>query len=444
MFVEGGTDPEGPVEPAAGGSAAARAGADELDSLAWQIAELGAEINAATCRWLGLIADFDARGGPEAQGFHSCTAWLAWRCGLTPRSAREQVRVARALQGLPAIRGAFERGGLSYSKVRALTRVAELEFEEELLGVAEHATAAQLERLLRAYGRAISPSEEEAIQDRRHLRTEWQEDGSLRVRGVLPPEEGGLLLKALELAQGEIREEARGGSADEPPPTPADALMAVAEGSVARGVAAASGGDRQQVVVHVDLDALTGRVASHPECPAPGPASIDGVAPLSPATAKRLACDASIVSLVERDGEPLSVGRKTRSIPPALARALHARDRGCRFPGCERTRFVDAHHIEHWANGGETRLDNLVQLCRHHHRLVHEGGYSVERDGRELAFRTPGGRAIDDAPGAPPASGRGLGLLGAPPRVVPEPGYEPLDLEHATVVLAAGRARMGR
>jgi HNH endonuclease len=100
----------------------------------------------------------------------------------------------------------------------------------------------------------------------------------------------------------------------------------------------------------------------------------------SPETARRLACDCSYVALFERGGRPLSFGRRTRSIPPAIRRALAARDGRCRFRGCERKRFVDAHHIHHWARGGETALDNLVLLCRHHHRLVHEGGFSVSLD----------------------------------------------------------------
>ena len=123
--------------------------------------------------------------------------------------------------------------------------------------------------------------------------------------------------------------------------------------------------------------------------------------PLAPETARRLACDASIVALTERDGRTLDVGRKTRSIPPALRRALAARDRGCRFPGCDRAR-VDAHHIHHWARGGDTRLDNLVHLCRHHHGLVHEGGFAVERrPGGEILFRRPDGRRIAPCPAAP-------------------------------------------
>ena len=96
--------------------------------------------------------------------------------------------------------------------------------------------------------------------------------------------------------------------------------------------------------------------------------------------ARRLSCDASVVAVVENDnGEPLSVGRKTRIIPPALRRALNTRDEGCRFPGCTYHRYVDAHHVRHWADGGETKLSNLITLCRAHHRMVHKGEIKIEK-----------------------------------------------------------------
>ena len=119
-------------------------------------------------------------------------------------------------------------------------------------------------------------------------------------------------------------------------------------------------------------------------------------------TARRLSCDASVVALIENDdGEPLNVGRKTRTISAPLRRALNARDKGCRFPGCANTRYIDAHHVEHWANGGETKPSNLVSLCRFHHHAVHEGGIRIEiLDDGALRFVKPNGNAIDSvAPG---------------------------------------------
>jgi hypothetical protein len=174
----------------------------------------------------------------------------------------------------------------------------------------------------------------------------------------------------------------------------ADALLALADASLELS-GRRTGGDRFQVVLHVEADALAGDIGAR--------ADLQDGTPLAVETVRRLCCDAALVPMVERDGELLSVGRKTRSIPPALRRALRARDGGCRFPGCWQRRWVDAHHIEHWAHGGETKLTNLVELCRHHHRLLHEGGFTIAH-GRddELVFRRPDGRRLHHAP-RPPA-----------------------------------------
>jgi hypothetical protein len=154
-------------------------------------------------------------------------------------------------------------------------------------------------------------------------------------------------------------------------PSNSEALVALAELALTQPDGDRSGGERYQVVVHVDAETLA--ADAHGRC------SLGDGQPLAAETARRLACDASVVELREReDGSVLSLGRKRRTVSPALRRALAARDRGCRFPGCDRTRFVDAHHVEHWARGGETSLENLVLLCRRHHRLVHERGYTLE------------------------------------------------------------------
>ncbi|MFN8151218.1 MAG: DUF222 domain-containing protein [Solirubrobacterales bacterium] len=293
------------------------------------ICELAAHINAATARWLALIAEYDRRGAHEASGFVSCASWLAWRCSITPRAAREQLRVARALDELPRIASEFRRGALSYSKVRALTRAATPEMEEELLTLAAEATAAQLERILSGYRRALDPDASGPSAFKRHVATRWEEDGTLSIRANLPAEEGALLLKALDIARESVwrarRSEAaeRGGEAKgvdgasaggqrTEAPDKADALVAMAESAVSRGLGAATGGERNQVVVHVELDAL--------RSPDAAPATIEGGPTLPAETVRRLGCDASIVALIERDGEPLSVGRRTRSVPPSIAR----------------------------------------------------------------------------------------------------------------------------
>ena len=129
----------------------------------------------------------------------------------------------------------------------------------------------------------------------------------------------------------------------------------------------------------------------------------DGALHVSAETSRRIACDASIVRMTHAaDGTVLDVGRKTRSIPPAIRRALEARDQRCRFPGCA-SRWCDAHHVVHWADGGPTSLDNLLLLCRRHHRAIHEGGFAVwpDADGG-FTFVRPDGTPIQEAPPLPP------------------------------------------
>jgi hypothetical protein len=355
---------------------------EELEA---ELATLASHLYAGTCRWLELVAELDRRGGWSDSGCGSCAEWLAWRCALLPRTAREHVRVARRLPELPRLHAAFARGELSYAKVRALTRVADADSEEELLDLARVMTAAQLERAVRAY-RRVTTAEANDLHADAHVSTFWHDDGSLVVQGRLAPEDGALFLRALESARDSLwrqgREQERGSAEPRPRPTSAEALVALADAALT-STGGRSGGERYQVVVHVDADAL----ATDGEA---GCALDDGPA-LAAETARRLACDASVVGISERNGRTQRVGRKTRTIPPAVRRVLSARDRGCRFPGCEHHRFVDAHHVRHWARGGATDLDNLVLLCRRHHRLVHEGGYSIDD---RIRFYDPWGRRI--------------------------------------------------
>jgi hypothetical protein len=169
----------------------------------------------------------------------------------------------------------------------------------------------------------------------------------------------------------------------------ADALGRIAESLLQHGSEGLSGGERHQIVVHVDAETLQHGVA--------GRCELDEGPSMAAETARRLACDASTVTVLENThGEPLNIGRKSRTIPPAIRRALTARDRGCRFPGCCNTRFVDAHHVQHWALGGETKLSNLALLCRFHHRQVHESRVAMEvLDDGALRFRKPDGEVLE-------------------------------------------------
>lgn len=396
-----------------------RRNAEALERLGAEITELASHIHAATCRWLGLVAEFDRGQGWASWGCRSCAHWISWRCSIDPRAAREHVRVAHRLEELPLIRAAFAEGRLSYSKVRALSRVENVEREADLLELARHATAAQLDRLVRTY-RGVVVAERGAAGGRPGRYVTWShaDDGSLLLRARLPAEEGAVVLAALEAAvegmaadalparaeaDGPAEPAAVSGGSAEPPLSiaerRADALTLMADTLLAHGPRA-RGGDRYQVVVHVDAAML--RDGSQI-----GRCELSDGTLLATDTARRLACDAAIVPLLERVGRPLSVGRKTRTVPPALNRALASRDRGCRFPGCT-NRHVDAHHVHHWAHGGTTNLDNLVQLCRHHHRLLHEGGYTVETSGPGFVFRRPDGRRIRAVPRPPRGCARSL------------------------------------
>jgi hypothetical protein len=264
-----------------------------------EIGELASHIAAATARWLLLIAEFERRRGHWEVGFSDCAGWLSWRCSLSPRAAREHLRVARALSGMPKVAAAFLRGELTYSKVRVLSRIARPHNEEALLTYARHATAAQLERISRAYRRALSVEDERKAYYERRLSYEWEEDGSLRLSGRLSPEEGALFVRALEAAREDASCTAsdENGSAEPPPLEPtrasnADALVAMAEASLASAGTTRSGGDRYQLLVHLE----------------DGRAQLEGAPALAAETARRLACDAAIVPITERDGEPLSVG----------------------------------------------------------------------------------------------------------------------------------------
>ena len=391
----------------------------EAERLGREITALCGHLYAATYRLLALIREFDERllGAAGARLLRPL-AELQVR-HRHPRGPREGAGGPGA-EGFAGHRRGPARGEISYSKVRAMTRIADAKNEDYLLTIARHGTAYHVERLVSLYRRCRRTQEAQAAKvrhARRALEYYHDEDDCLVIKARLPAEVGEVVVKALEyaMAQDDSLDRAAGetepGAADRQEDTEtvrtlpnfaarrADALAAIAEHYLHRPPAegsVSSGADRYQVVLHVSAEALTDVPAGTP------PPEVDCShlerGPRVPAeTSRRLACDAAIVPLLETsDGEPLAIGRKSRRISPAIRRALAARDRGCRFPGCINRYRLDGHHIRHWADGGETRLDNLVQLCRHHHRLVHEGGFGCEReqDGRVL-FRDPHGRRLE-------------------------------------------------
>ena len=484
---------------------------------------LSAQINAANHRLLRMIAEFDRCGAWREPGtMRSCAHWLAAHCGMTLGAAREKVRVARQLLALPEVDKAFAEGELSYSKVRAITRVAMPDNEGFMVHLAEHNSAGHLEKLVSRfqpvpepglegllecvpdgavvagtpvpdYSAPTGPDNAEGQQNcaegeaavapvldpeaARELARElyWfqDSDGMWIIHAKLPPEQGQLVMKALQAVARPLEEERQedwkarqkarmqavarkilqrsharaaasshgsasdagdaGDAATGPKPESdlvaarteanstsskastahalpdhlayaqaeekisaetfsqhlsqvrADALVAMVEHFLAsgpdyRGLQALKGSERCQVVLHVDVNTL--REQRSGACCTHGRAHFEDKPWLSPATARRLSCDASLVSVLEDDaGRVLNVGRKSRIVPAPIRRALRERDGVCQYPGCHESEYVDAHHIQHWAEGGETRLDNLVTLCRFHHRQLHRGCFDIRLNG---------------------------------------------------------------
>jgi HNH endonuclease len=479
-----------------------------LERLESQICELAGHLAAATCRFLVLLGDFDARQGWADWEMTSCAQWLSWKCQLSSGTAREHVRVARALRDLPVIRAEFAAAHLSYAKVRALTRIATPATEAGLAEIAAPMTANQLERFARAH-RQVSHADDDKARLGRRLAWRFEDDGTLSGTFRLPPAEGAVFLQSLRAAAGYLDPRPRKDDQDPghdhdgapesgedlagvPAGTPdaiaphasagtpaardpgtestaepaaagagpgevissnlADALVVIAESFLAAKITAANDPEIYQVVVHVGTGALpadtgpgteTGVPAETPATPGtPGhpadPARChlqDGPA-ISVSTAQMIGCTAALTWLLhDRDGTILNAGRKHRYPTTPQRRAARDRDHGrCRFPGCE-ARKTDLHHIQHWANGGPTNLDNLLSLCPYHHKLVHDRGYLIAaRPGGVFAFYQPDGTPLPDCPPLPHPDG----TIGdwhdaeiTPDTIIPLWYGERLDLDYA-------------
>lgn len=353
---------------------------------------LAAQIAAATCRFLLVIAELDKREAWGSWwGARSMAHWLSWRCSLSQAAAYEHVRVARALRELPLTVAAFERGELSYSKVRALTRVATPEGEADLVELARTATAAQLEKIIRAA--VVAMTDPEKREELRELHTTSDVDGMGELRSRMRIEELAIVDTAIAAALPE-----RGDSPAEESPVAArrvDALVRICESYLLRGDGGRNPPARNNAVVHVEID-RSGVVRAETEA---------GV-PVHRTTAERLLCDATVQGMLGDMGHPIGVGRTTQAISRTLRRALHKRSGGgCEWKGCTEHRYIEGHHVWHWANGGPTELWNLVSLCWRHHHLVHERGWRLVHDGRGgvRCFRPDGTELLDPVPTwAPP------------------------------------------
>jgi len=353
-----------------------------IEDLDRDILTLCTHINAATYELLVLIREFAERVGWLQWGLKNCAEWLAWRCDFSMTTSLEKVRVAHALKALPGISGAFASGELSYSKVRALTRVASSSNEEELLVFALRATAAHVAERCQELRCGSKDSIDIAARAYANRSLRVRRDAhrnTMTITVELPLDTGELVERALDKARDDevlARELADTSWSTRQ----ADAFVNMV-GEYLSGSEGHSN-DNYLVTVHVDQSALAGG---------------EGRSALPIESLKRLCCDGHAVVITEDEkGEPLSIGRKSRIVPLAMQRALRARDGNCcTFPGCHHRRFLHNHHVKHWSNNGETNLDNLMLLCTRHHTLVHEGGFRIEKDFQDRwSFLRPDGIAV--------------------------------------------------
>jgi hypothetical protein len=405
-----------------------------LDVLEAEICRWSANLTAAEARWLGLLAEFDRRGGWQGTGCLSCAAWLAWQTSLDLRTAHEKVRVARALEAFPPLAEHMATGALTYAKVRALTRIATPENVQDLITFALAATSNQVERFVTAFRR--HEPDHDAAEARAHAeRGLWvRNEGPLcTIRLEVPADFGAVIVGCIDmfLHDTDMTDGLRARRSD--------ALLAMASFAVAHYGEEAevdhaylatvhltpnvmddageprAGAAGTEGLVDVPVDAQH-RGAPHAAgvcCGAPGDGlGADPVA-VPRKSARRMLCDAVVEGLIHRDGRDAVVGQGRRTVSRRLKRALRLRDNGCRFPGCEHMAWLDAHHIVHWLDLGRTVPGNLLCLCRRHHRLMHEGGWTITGDpNSDVWFHSPDGAVLAAQPlrvegAAEPVEGHG-------------------------------------
>jgi hypothetical protein len=368
---------------------------EQLEAIIFQGA---ANLTAAEHDWLLAVAEFDRREGWKLWECYSCAAWLSWQAGLDIRAAREKVRVARALEQFPLIASAMATGQLSYSKVRAVTRIATPECERALVEMALAGTTNHVERIVSAYRRAepIAVDRERVQSAGRSLRHEIDDDGSVVITVRLPAEAGVAVLSAIE--------QFVAPSVPEPDGTRTPLAARRADALVDLAVAAheqATDAERSSpylVTVHVAESALQGgdgccEIDGHGD-------SIGHPIGVCVDTALRLSCDADIQTVVsDNNGDIKRVGRRHGSVRGTLRRKVeHRDDHRCQMPGCQRRAFLEVHHIRHRFHGGDNQLPNLTLLCRFHHHRLHEGGWTAVRTRNGLEFHDPHGRSISATP----------------------------------------------
>jgi len=358
-----------------------------------EIADVCGILNVATGRLVALIGRVLATEAYAGAGIRSPEQWVAWQCGVSLGRARSLVAMARRLPALPETRTALEAGELAEDQVAVICRYTPVRNDVEAADLGRVATVAQLKRTLSRYAfdEPVRPPEPEPAapepessaepgaepdtqpepepEEARRVSFGFDDAGSWRLSAVLPPDEGALVERGLTVA----RQRLFGSEAEDADASNrvswADAVVAMAETSLAAEAVARPHYDRHLVVIHVGAD------------DSGGPTGHLHLGPALPDSLRRLmTCDTKARVQTDIDGTPLSVGRKARIVPDRTRLAIEERDGGCRVPGCERTRWLQIHHIHHWEDGGATDTTNLMALCGRHHRLHHRGQLGISGD----------------------------------------------------------------
>jgi len=366
----------------------------EQAALEQQILTLAGQLNATEYHLLKRLDAFDECDGWHGDGIKSFAHWLNWKIGMGNVMAREKVRVAKSLRDLPLIDAAFEQGALSYTKVRAMTRIATAANESFLLQIAECGTAQQLEFMIRKF-RSLKQQELDSNEEpscHQVPTCDWFEDDHNMVtfKIKLASEDALGVINAINRIADQLYEpeQAQGpdknvsaetfldpsfekeGFENEERATRSEcrakALALLAEQTCA--------GNELLLHLQANPDNIDYKINGGPV------AYTDNNLSVSPKTLRRMTCDCKVTTVYEdNNGHILDIGRKSRGISTKLGHVIKQRDQGCRFPGCCQNKWTDIHHIQHWIDGGETNLDNLVTLCRRHHTQLHQGKYKIQR-----------------------------------------------------------------